>query len=151
LEDNKQKTIELITRAVIVHNDKILLCREKNKDNFFLPGGHIEFGEDAVTALKREIKEETDAGMVKANFIGVSENRFWQGGAEKHEINIVFEAQLTSPDSQDMEDHIECRWLTLAEFKEGRVLPILLKEKVLQWMQDKQIFFGSEKNNTQLV
>lgn len=150
-ENATYQQIEVIVRAVVLHNDKILLCREKNKNNYFFPGGHVEFKEDAATALKREIKEETDADMVKADFIGVLENRFWQEGTEKHEINIVFYIQLASPDIKDMEDHIECRWLPLGELKQGSVLPVLLKEKVLQWIESKQTFFGSEKDDMRIV
>ena len=37
-----------------------------------------------------------------------------------------------------MEDHIESGWVSLEEFKKARVLPVLLKEKIIQWMKDKE-------------
>lgn len=148
----KNDHIELIARAVVIHEDAILLCKPKEADHFYFPGGHVEFEEDISTALKRELKEETNATVTETRFIGVWENDFFKNSfhekpQQKHEVNVVFEAKIASPDIKNMEDHIESRWVPLVEFKEGRVLPVLLKEKVLQWIQDKQVFFGGEKDS----
>lgn len=147
----ERNNIEFIARAVVVCDGKILLCQSKGKSNYFFPGGHVEFDEDIVTALKREIKEEVDVDVLSTQFIGLWENQFMQEGVQKHEINIMFEAKLGSSDIKNMEDHIESKWMPLVEFKDEKVLPVLLKEKVLQWMEDKQVFFGSERGDTKLV
>ena len=52
------------TVAVIIENEKNEILLEKRniepyKGYWCLPGGHIEFGERAIDAAKREIKEET--------------------------------------------------------------------------------------------
>jgi len=47
-------------RAVIEHNGKYLLVRNKVSEDFWcLPGGGIEPGEEIIPALKRELIEET--------------------------------------------------------------------------------------------
>lgn len=147
----KNNTIELIARAVVVYEDAVLLCKPTEADYFYFPGGHVEFDEDIVSALIREIKEEVNVAVENTRFIGVLENKFSQDSEEKHEVNIVFDVRLTSPDIQNMEDHLESMWVPLVEFKEARVLPISLKEKVVQWMEDKQMFFGSEKDDIKLA
>lgn len=53
----------LYTRVVVVskHNGKFVFCRQKGKDTWEIPGGHIEPGEAWLTAAKREMYEETGA------------------------------------------------------------------------------------------
>lgn len=53
------KSISLATAGLVVIKDnKLLLAFSKNKKAWYLPGGKIDRGEDAVTALVREIEEE---------------------------------------------------------------------------------------------
>ena len=47
--------------AIIYNKDKtkVLLFKLDDRDYYLLPGGKIKFNEDSLTAIKREIKEET--------------------------------------------------------------------------------------------
>lgn len=55
-----------VVAGIIIHNDKILIGKKVEKVGHFvsggwhLPGGYMEGQEDEITALKREIKEETN-------------------------------------------------------------------------------------------
>ena len=48
-------------RSLVIYNRKVLLLKRSktNKEYWESPGGHLNFGEDLHTALRREIKEET--------------------------------------------------------------------------------------------
>ena len=43
------------------HNGSWVFCKHKQRATYEVPGGHIEAGEDALTAAKRELFEETGA------------------------------------------------------------------------------------------
>lgn len=131
---------EIIARAVILCEGKILLCQSKKKKYYFFPGGHIEFGEKAAFALKREIKEELGVSLKKSLFIGVAENIFENRGVH-HEINLVFKARFDKLVFRSRESHINFVWFDIAELSKKNILPVTLKKAVLKWIKDKKIFW----------
>ena len=52
--------------AVIIKNGKVLLVRDKGKQNFSLPGGGIHKDEPTLSAAIRELYEETGLRATKA-------------------------------------------------------------------------------------
>ncbi len=72
----------------------VLLCHGRGHANTYLPGGHIEKGEAAAVALKREIREELALPCRVGRFIGAVENQFEQKGRQVDEINLLFEVEI---------------------------------------------------------
>jgi ADP-ribose pyrophosphatase YjhB (NUDIX family) len=58
------------------------------------PGGGVEFGERAVDAARRELREELAAEVCGLTLLGVLENIFTFEGQPGHEIVFVFEARF---------------------------------------------------------
>lgn len=137
-------TIELIARAVVISNDKLLLCRKVGALWYFLPGGHVEFGEETKTALAREIKEELGVESAVGDFIGIVENIFEQDKKERHEINLVFEVKIAEIDLSSKEDHIEFVWIAKKKLPEEQIYPVALKASILQWLKDKKMFWKGD-------
>jgi ADP-ribose pyrophosphatase YjhB (NUDIX family) len=54
--ENKKFTVRI--RAVIVHDDKLLVMRMHTNEFYALPGGKMEIGETILECLEREITEE---------------------------------------------------------------------------------------------
>ncbi len=51
-------------KAVIIYakyNNRIIMCKHKDRDTWELPGWHVENGETVEQAAKRELYEETGA------------------------------------------------------------------------------------------
>lgn len=141
----KGNIFEIITRAVIINRGKILLCHQKNKRYYFFPGGHIEFGESAKDALRRELKEEFGAKVVNAKLIGSSENFYGKTKAKHHELNLIFAVKLNTPKVQAVEDHIYFSWIAIENFQRITVLPKSLHKAVTNWLKDKKPFWASHK------
>ncbi len=58
----EQKQFERIaTRAIVLKDDKILLLYTQRYDDYTLPGGGVDAGEDLLEGFKRELIEETGA------------------------------------------------------------------------------------------
>ena len=129
------KQIEIIARAVILCDGKILLCRQKTENYYFLPGGHVEFGESIEKALVRELKEETGANVKKSRFLGIVENQLGRGKNKHHEINFIYKVALRATTFKIIEDHIEFYWKDIAIFKQTSFLPLQLKKQLLSWMK----------------
>ena len=96
---------------------------------FYRPlGGHIEFGERAEAAARREIMEELGAAVDGLRLLGVVENLFTFLGEPGHEIVWIFEARLVDEALYAQEVIIadeggspfEARWVTLADFVAGK-------------------------------
>lgn len=136
-------SFEVIARAVIMKDGKILLCRGKGKSYYFFPGGHVEKGEKTADALKRELSEELGVDAGKMTFIGAVENIF-KDSYERHEINLVFETEVKGGKFESRESHLEFELLTFDQFGTVEVLPASMKEAVMEWMNDRQKFWKSQ-------
>lgn len=122
--------IEVIARAVIVHRGKILLCKRKAADYFFLPGGHVEFGESIPTALYREIKEELGVSVKSVKFLSIAENIFKYKKGIAHEINFVYQVFLKNNSIRTMEKHLVFEWVDLKSIGKKKILPDIIKKKL---------------------
>ena len=64
-------------RGIVLRGDQILLLFTERYNDFSLPGGGIDEGEDIILALKRELEEETGARdiQVKEHYGFIEEYR----------------------------------------------------------------------------
>jgi len=148
------KNIEICVRAIIQSKGRILACRHKEKKYYFFPGGHVDFGEDAETALVRELKEELDIKVKKLSFIGIVENIYTEKRdkhkehrGKRHEINLVFSISAEKVKDKSLEDHIDFTFLDNKEFEKEKVLPLVLQKNVIKWLKNKKTFWISQKLN----
>ena len=136
--------IEILVRAIIQNNGKVLVCRKIGKRYYFFPGGHVEFGESAKKALAREIKEELSINIKKSSFIGGSEHLFTEDKIEHHEINLFFQVLPRKLDTKSKENHLRFFLFDKKQLAKETVLPRELKVAVLKWLKNKKPFWVSE-------
>jgi len=66
INSEHQSSFERIaTRAIVLKGDKILLLYTERYDDYTLPGGGVDAGEDLLCGFKRELREETGAKNIR--------------------------------------------------------------------------------------
>ena len=91
---------------------------------FLVPvGGGIEFGELALTAAVREVREQVGIDVENPHLLGVLENIFTYKGETDHEVVFCFIGQVRSRDSVPSEGvesdgvNFPLRWLADGELR----------------------------------
>lgn len=135
-----KNNFEIIVRGLVLKDGRILVCKTENRDYYFLPGGHVEFGENMKKALVREFKEELEIRPRSAKLIGSIENIFHQKGKLNHEINFVFVAEIEEDEIEAKEDHLSFKWFLPHDLIEEKFVPPALRDAILKWLSDKKPF-----------
>lgn len=110
----------IVVCAFIHHNfdgvEKAFLAQRATTKKFFpgvyeLPGGHLDFGEDSVTGLRREVHEELNKDITVGDPFSVFTYMNEVKGA--HSIEVCYFAQFIGKlDDAQLEpaDHMNCGW-----------------------------------------
>jgi len=131
-------SIELIVRLVIKREDKVLLCLNKAAGSYFLPGGHVEFGDTFERTIYKETAEElgwTQADVRSFRFKGYLENFYsYKNGAEPHaELNMIFDVDIApTTQANSQESHIGFEWINISDIPNTKILPETIVPFILQ-------------------
>jgi 8-oxo-dGTP diphosphatase len=126
---------QVITACALIHKnfdgiEKIFLPKRADTKKFLpgvyeIPGGHIDFGEDIVDGLKREIKEEFEVDInVGDPFCSFTYTNHVKGS---HSVEIIFFATFMSPIEDikiHVDDHSEFGW-----FAENEIEKVMSENK----------------------
>jgi len=136
------REIEVLARALCFKDGCLLLCHTKGARNTYLPGGHVEFGESAVCALKRELAEELGIRFKVKRFVGAVEHTFVQRGIRHCEINLVFEVAARGLTTKRVpvacEDYIEFQWVPIRALGKAKLEPRPLRNLVKRLLAGKR-------------
>ena len=112
-------------------------------ESLYVPvGGGIEFGEYALDAAKREVKEEIGQEITNEVLLDISENIFEYNGIQEHEIVFAYRAEFLDEKAYEMElkgvesdgKAITLTWLTVEEIQQrkNRIYPESIRSFLLQ-------------------
>ena len=122
---------QVISACAFIHHNfdgviKVFLPKRADTKKFLpglyeLPGGHIDYGEDIVAGLKREIREEF--GMAVSIGDPFAAFTYLNTVKGSHSIEVIYFAKFS--DSLDNiiihpEDHSEYRWMSREEAVQSR-------------------------------
>lgn len=131
--------VEFLARGVCIKKGRLLVCQSKGAANTYLPGGHVEFGEQAVLGLVREIEEELGVKARVGAFLGAVEHEYMQKGERHCEVNLMFRvvAPSLNPDREpaSREDWISFRWIPMASLGRYHLEPWPLRKLIPAWVR----------------
>ena len=119
---------------IIIKDNKILLHKNDNKDNYCLPGGGVQFLETSEEAIIREIKEETGLDIKVDSFVSTIENRFEKDGIKFHEVYFIYKGSFIKDiDTSKIINNIEGKplkygFVDLDKIDDYYILPVVIKD-----------------------
>ncbi|MFH0859245.1 MAG: NUDIX hydrolase [Patescibacteria group bacterium] len=117
--ENETKKVGVSQKAIIFNSDNEILALRRSSTHQFkpftwdLPGGDLDFGEEPLVGISREIKEETGLEIIDLTPFDVDSringnNEFW--------VTIAYIAFSESVNVHLSYEHDEFKWVTLKQF-----------------------------------
>ena len=125
--------------GIAVHDGRLLVEHNVKHSFCFVPGGRVEYGENAVQALSRELDEELGGGIQVGRLVIVSDNLFELDGIRYQEALLYFLMELPSNHPilgregrfEAVEPNLVYEWLPLDRLEGEKLFPRFLRELVL--------------------
>lgn len=128
-----ENNIQNIVRGICVKDGALLLAYHKKDNYYFLPGGHVEFGEALNAALEREFMEELNSPIKCHGLITVFEHSWDNKGKLQHEINYYFAVELSNPNDalQSQVEYLSFEWISIDKLSEINFLPSAILSTII--------------------
>lgn len=139
LEKGKIDGIEKnVVGAIITNEDGKILIMSRKSDDFMggideLPSGNMEQGEDIISALTREVKEETNCDISEVlYYIGSFD---YKSGSGKKARQYNFAISVVHTDDIVLTEHDACLWQTAEEILDNPKITNEVKETIKKYME----------------
>lgn len=129
---------DLRTVAVLVRDGKILVQRERNGNQYALPGGHVKIGETLEDGLRRETLEEMGV-RIECKKILWSEECFWDWNGKQAHSDVIFTSE---EEPLSMEEYMKLRELALKSASDFLKLYETIPDKNASVLLMRKTFYG---------
>lgn len=137
--EGKSIFTRLATRSIAMNGESILLLYTERYEDYSLPGGGLEIGEDRIEGMIRELKEETGAAGIKniKPFGAYEEYRPWY----KPDYDIIHmtsycytcdiqrELGTSNLEAYEIKNGMKAKWINIHEAIDHNKRTILSSEK----------------------
>jgi len=141
LDIQREKQLESACRAFILHEKKILLCKQKMRNFWTLPGGSVKEGETLVECISREIFEEIGVKLQIEQMLFIRELI----NSSRHRIEFYFSTKRQ--DNPQFYEEIspcneiaETRFFTLEELSFIKLKPVCLPDLISETFNETSVF-----------
>ncbi|WP_086956456.1 NUDIX domain-containing protein [Xenorhabdus innexi] len=158
MNQSSTATIRISAKAIIIHDNQILLIRYKSDSDewYTLPGGGQLFGETLTQTLIRECLEETTYEIEPERLVFVREyignnHEFAEFDKDVHQTELVFLSSLAdkNPDIHNLDinadrDQIGAQWINLEDVINLPLFPAALRTLIAEkhFSSDFPIYLG---------
>ena len=124
--------------GIAVYDGYLLVEHDVRHELCFVPGGRVEYGENAIEALAREIREELSEEVKIGRLVLVADNLFELDNDRFQELALYFLIEFV-PGSMVLdqdgvfegnESGTVFQWVLLDEVEQANLLPAFLRERV---------------------
>lgn len=138
--------------GIAVHDGRLLVEHNIRHGFCFTPGGRVEYGENAVQALSRELDEELGGGVQIGRLVIVSDNLFELDGIRYQEVGMYFLMDFSQEHPilgregrfEAAEPNLVYQWLPLDNLEEAELFPRFLRDLVLDIPQTPKYVIQSD-------
>ncbi len=138
--------------GIAVHEERLLVEHDVKHDFCFVPGGRVEYGENAVQALSRELEEELGGSVQIGRLVIVADNLFELDGIRYQEAGLYFLMEFPSGHPivgregrfEAAEPNLVYEWVPLDELEEEKLFPRFLRELALNIPQTPKYVIQSD-------
>ena len=124
--------------GIAVHDGQLLVELNTRHGFCFVPGGRVEYGENAVETLARELCEELGEDVNIGRLLLVADNLFEIDGDRFQEITLYFLIEFAAGSTvlgslgtfEGGESGSVFEWITLAELERANLVPPFLRQYV---------------------
>lgn len=150
---------EIATRALIMHEGRVLMVYEDHMNAWWLPGGRIKPKESLFEGVVREVEEETGLSVEIGDLAFMFDVIFplWDTATNKHMFHFVFNATVNQPIDFIEREHFDTdpdhpgkvskmRWFTQDELKaEPRIFPACMRDLDLNSIKPKSVRYWGNR------
>ena len=124
--------------GIAVHNERLLVEHDAEHRFCFVPGGRVEYGESAMQALTREVREELGEEATIGRLLLVTDNMFELDGIRYQELALYFLIEF-APGSpvidrdgpfEGNEPGTVFEWIPLEAVEQANLFPAFLQPRV---------------------
>lgn len=127
--------------AITLHNDALLVTKNKDTPYYYLPGGRVKLHETAQAAMERELYEELGIHGKIIRPLWLNQGFFTEDVTKQrfHELCIYFLIDVSETDlpshgqafvRYERDQRYYYEWLPLSDLKDEYLYPLFIKEKI---------------------